>query len=64
MKTNTDEKEEIKEVLKEAASITTFEDVDKFHRMGPRKEKKQDAVVRFKSHSARKILYQQKKHKT
>ena len=38
LKRNTDEKEEIKEVLKEAASTTSFDDVDKFHRVGPIKD--------------------------
>ena len=62
LKRNTDEKEEIKEVLKEAASTTSFDDVDKFHRVGPIKDNnKQDLIIRFKSHSAKESFFLNRK---
>ena len=63
MRKGVNENNEIEGILKEAASSTTIEDVDKFHRIGPPKDDKQDLIVRFKSHSAKEdFFYLQKKH--
>lgn len=56
------ESEEVKKVLKEAKSVTTFNDVDKFHRVGPVKNNKQDVIVRFKSHTAKENFYKNRKN--
>ena len=50
--------EDVRNLLQESTSTTTFEDVDKFHRNGPRFENKQDVLIRFKSHSAKENLDQ------
>ena len=57
MRKGVNEKNEVEGILKEAASSTTIEDVDKFHRIGPPKDDKQDLIVRFKSHSAKEDFF-------
>ena len=49
-------------ILKEAASSTKMEDVDKLHRVGPPKPGKQDIIVRFKSHTAKENFFKRKKY--
>ena len=53
--------EEVRNLLQEANSATTFDDVDKFHRNGPRYEDNQDLLIRFKSHSAKEKFYRARK---
>ena len=36
-------------------------DVDKYHRNGPRKDDRQDLMIRFKSHSAKESFYKSRK---
>ena len=54
--------EDVRNLLQESTSTTTFEDVDKFHRNGPRFENKQDVLIRFKSHSAKENFYRARKN--
>ncbi len=54
-------KEEIESLITECGSSTTFDDVDKFHRNGPREGKKQDIIIRFKSHSAKENFFKKRK---
>ena len=54
-------KQDIEEILREADSTTTMDDVDKFHRVGPMKNSKQDIVVRFKTHSAKEQFFLRRK---
>ncbi len=56
-----DLKEQIKTLIGECDSTTTFDDVDKFHRNGPREGKKQDIIIRFKSHTAKENFYKKRK---
>ena len=51
----------MKKVLDEANSTTTIDDVDKFHRVGPKKDDKQDIIVGFKSHTAKENVYLKRK---
>ena len=53
--------DDIRNLLRESNSTTTFEDIDKFHRNGPRFENKQDILIRFKSHSAKENFYRERK---
>ena len=62
VKKSANEKEEVKEILKEAASSTSFDDVDKFHRIGPVKNNEQDLIIRFKSHSAKESFFNSRKN--
>lgn len=54
-------KEEVMNLIQDSNCTTTFEDVDKYHRNGPRFEKKQDILIRFKSHSAKESFYRARK---
>ena len=54
-------REQVVQVIEQANSGTTFEDVDKFHRNGPRNGTKQDVIIRFKSHSAKEQFYNKRK---
>ena len=51
----------MKKVLDEANSTTTIDDVDKFHRVGPKKDDEQDIIVRFRSHTAKENVYHKRK---
>ena len=61
VKKGTNEKEEVREVLNEVESNTSMVDVDKFHRVGPIKNNKQDIIVRFKTHSAKEEFFLHRK---
>ncbi len=54
-------KEQVIKIIEQANSQTTFDDVDKFHRNGPRNGTKQDMIIRFKSHSAKENFYNKRK---
>ena len=54
-------KEDVEGLIEECESSTTMADVDKFHRNGPRKDDKQDLIIRFKSHSAKEHFYKARK---
>ena len=58
----TDLLKDVTDIINEADSSTTLNDVDKFHRIGPIKEKKQDIVVRFKTHDAKEKFFLRRKH--
>ena len=53
--------EDIRALLQESSSTTTYADIDKYHRNGPRFESKQDILIRFKSHSAKENFYRARK---
>ena len=53
--------EDVRNLLQESTSTATFQDIDKFHRNGPRFETKQDLLIRFKSHSAKENFYRSRK---
>ena len=65
VKADATEKEEVMNIIKKANSLTTFQDVDKFHRIGHVKddkdEKVQDLIVRFKTHDAKETFYRKRK---
>ena len=54
-------KMEVEKILEQAGSTTSMQDVDKFHRNGPRKGSDQELIIRFKSHSAKEVLYKNRK---
>ena len=54
-------RKEVENILTEANSSTTINDVDKFHRVGPKKDKVQDVIVRFKSHTAKENFFLSRK---
>ena len=53
--------EDVEGLIDQCESSTTMADVDKYHRNGPRKENKQDLIIRFKSHSAKENFYKARK---
>ena len=55
-------REKIHDILQEAGSATTLNDVDKCHRNGPPHGEFQDVIVRFKSHEAKEAFYKQRKN--
>ena len=58
------QEKKVNEILKEAASTTTMEDVEKLHRIGPPKQRKLDIIVRFKSHTVKEnFLWEKTWHK-
>ena len=54
-------RKEVENILTEANSSTTINDVDKFHRVGPKKDNVQDVIVRFKSHTAKENFFLSRK---
>ncbi len=54
-------KEQITKIIEQANCETSIDDVDKFHRNGPRDGTSQDVIIRFKSHSAKEDLYNKRK---
>jgi hypothetical protein len=56
-----DLKQEVAEIIGETNSPINIDDVDKLHRNGPRRGKKQEVIVRFKSHSAKESFYRSRK---
>jgi hypothetical protein len=59
--TNASLTDEIRKVIDETESAVTIADVDKLHRNGPRRDGKQDIIIRFKSHSAKEAFYKKRK---
>ena len=55
-------KNEVVKVLDEVESDSSINDVDKFHRIGPLVDGKQDVIVRFKSHTAKEQVYEKRKN--
>ena len=53
---------EVTKLLTDAGSASSMEDVDKFHRNGPRRGNDQEIIVRFKSHSAKEEFYRKRKN--
>ena len=61
--TNDDLRVEVNKLLEEAnVSDVTKNEVDKFHRNGPRKDDEQSIIIRFKSHSAKEEFYKKRKN--
>ena len=60
--THNDLLKEVTEIINEVDSSTTLADVDKFHRVGPLKERKQDIVIRFKTHDAKEQFFLRRKN--
>ena len=54
-------KNEVQKLIDNCDSPTSFQDVDKFHRNGPRSGKDQDIIIRFKSHTAKEQFYKKRK---
>ena len=54
-------KDHVQKIIEAENSETTMDDVDKFHRNGPRVGSDQDVIVRFKSHSAKETYYNNRK---
>lgn len=54
-------KENVKKLVEHSESDTTFDDVDKFHRNGPKIDGEQEVIIRFKSHSAKEDFYKKRK---
>ena len=59
--TNDSLKKEVEAILAETNSATSMNDVDKFHRVGPLRDKAQDIIIRFKSHTAKEVFYLNRK---
>ena len=57
-------KTEVQNVLAGMDGTTTMADVDKFHRNGRREDNTQDLIIRFKSHSAKEDVYNNRKSNT
>lgn len=56
-----DLKTEIVKLLNKTNGKVSLNDVDKFHRDGPRFGAKQDVIIRFRSHSAKESFYKSRK---
>ena len=56
--------EQVNNLLTEAGSTSSMNDVDKFHRNGPRRGADQEVIVRFKSHYAKEAFYKKRKNIT
>lgn len=54
-------KETVNKIVENCNSETTVDDIDKFHRNGPREGGNQDIIIRFKSHSAKEAVYKNRK---
>ena len=54
-------REKVAKLVDESQAEISFDDVDKFHRNGPRIDGKQDVIVRFKSHSAKEEFFFKRK---
>ena len=54
-------KEKVNDILQQSDTVVNMDDVDKFHRNGPIKDNQQEVIVRFKSHSAKEIVYRKRK---
>ena len=54
-------REKVNEILQQSDTVVNMDDVDKFHRNGPIKDNQQEVIVRFKSHSAKEIVYRKRK---
>ena len=53
--------EDIRNLFLESNTTSTYDDIDKYHRNGPRYEAKQDILIRFKSHAAKENFYRARK---
>ena len=54
-------KKEVEAILAETNSGTSMNEVDKLHRVGPKRDNVQDIIVRFKSHTAKENFYRNRK---
>ena len=54
-------KKEVEDIITEVNSSTTLNDVDKFHRVGPKKGNTQNIIVRFTSHTAKENFFLRRK---
>ena len=54
-------REKVEKILSSADGDITMQDVDKFHRNGPAADGEQEVIIRFKTHTAKEVMYKHRK---